>query len=313
MRNFIFIISIVSLWFGAFEAEARYSGDLNGDDRVDLADMVFLANAIKAGTDDKLCDINTSGKVDDNDLQTLADIIISGILKEDGGFNAGIGGWDEDGEDYGGSVKAPAFSTRSAEETTFYIKNPKMEGSVDKCSVEFGISKASEYVSAILFNIELPRNLEFDSTSLVELNGSLLNGHILYGKPKISESDNSSCKFLRFIVFSSDLAPLNDKEGSLGHIFYSYKDGNVSDSAIFSDCQILTSENKEVVTLPFHQSWGILWDAEVDGIAADESLCDIYDLSGTLLRKGIETKDLELLEKGLYIILQGSKRTKFLR
>lgn len=123
------IIALVTLILTAISSQAagrRYKGDLNGDDKVDLADMVFLAKAIQAGSADKSYDVNLSGKVDDYDLHALANIILSGKLVEDSGFNVGIGGWNDTGEDFGGTVNAPAFrGTRSAESTRFYIANPK--------------------------------------------------------------------------------------------------------------------------------------------------------------------------------------------
>lgn len=160
MKKLILLLSIFVLSTAvSFDASARYKGDLNGDDRVDLADMVYLAKAIKGGSTDRSLDVNASGKVDDNDLQKLADIIISGKLTEDSGMNVGIGGWEDNGEDYGGTVKAPAFNTRSADETRFYMRTPKSEG-YGRYSMEFGISEGNEAFSAILFTIRLPPGIE---------------------------------------------------------------------------------------------------------------------------------------------------------
>ncbi len=253
MKKLIFIISLLSLWAGAFDVSARYKGDLNGDDRVDLADMVYLAKAIKAGSTDKALDVNTSGKVDDNDLQKLADIIISGVLIEDTGMNVGIGGWDDSGEDFGGTVKAPAIRTRSIEETRFYMSNPK-SNEEEQYEIEFGISEGSVAPAAILFNIKLPGYLRFDKTPIVELENEILATHKLYGTPKSHkeyEDDYWSDCTLRFIIFSPDLEAIAYSVGKLGKIHYSVDEEGWC-NLLFQNCNIVAEGAEDWVALPEH-------------------------------------------------------------
>lgn len=236
----------------AFDASARYRGDLNGDDRVDLADMVHLAKAIKAGSTDKSFDVNASGTVDDYDLQRLADIIISGKLTEDSGMNVGIGGWEDSGEDYGGSVKAPAFTTRSADESRFYMNNPKSEDD-GRYSMEFGISEGNEPTCAILFNIRLPREMSFDTSKTIELDPAIASTHKLYGTPKFikeNENDEWSDYSLRFIVMSPDLSALPNSTGKLGSISYSMSD--CWGEPYFRNCQTAAAGSGECMDIPEH-------------------------------------------------------------
>ena len=237
----------------AFDASARYKGDLNGDDRVDLADMVYLAKAINSGSADKSLDINASGSVDDNDLQRLADIIISGKLNEETGMNVGIGGWEETDEDFGGTVKAPAFTTRSAEETRFYMRAPRSEGD-GRYSMEFGISEGNEAPAAILFNIRLPREMRFDGSEIVVLDSSIASSHKLYGTPKFvkeNEEDEWSACSLRFIVLSPELFACPSPIGALGRIFYSVDDCFGEPTMV--NCQIASPVSGECVDISEHQ------------------------------------------------------------
>lgn len=236
----------------AFDASARYKGDLNGDDRVDLADMVYLAKAIKSGSADKALDVNASGNVDDYDLHRLADIIISRALTEEGGLNVVIGGWDDTGEDYGGTLNAPALTTRSADQTRFYLRNPKSEGD-GKYSMEFGISEGSDAPCAVFYNIRLPRELSFDRSKMVELENSISATHSLYGSPKFkreNEDDEWSEYSLSFIVMSPDLKGLPSAVGKLGKIFYT--PGDCWGSPVFSNCQIALPESDGCVYLEEH-------------------------------------------------------------
>ena len=296
----------------ALDASARYKGDLNGDDRVDLVDMVYLAKAIQSGSTDKALDVNASGSVDDYDLQRLADIIISGKLTEDSGMNVGIGGWEETDEDFGGTVKAPAFTTRSADETRFYMRSPRSES--DGCySMEFGILAGNEAPAAILFNIRLPRELKFEGSKAVELDPSIAASHELYGNPKFikeNEDDDWSEYSLRFIVFSPDLDALPNVTGKLGQIFYSV--GDCWGTPMFVNCQTVSANNGSSTDIPEH--WSDYIDfTQVKDIMAEDAPCDIYTTNGKLLRKSVPVSELRNLDRGLYIIRQRGKTTKLLK
>ena len=228
----------------ALDASARYKGDLNGDDRVDLADMVYLAKAIQSGSTDKALDVNASGSVDDYDLQRLADIIISGKLTEDSGMNVGIGGWEETDEDFGGTVKAPAFTTRSTDNTHFFMNNPQAE-SDGHYSMEFGISEVDVSPVAILFNIILPSEMRVDTSRIVELDADVTTTYKLYGTPQFIKENSDfpwSDNILRFILISPELDQLPNSKCRLGRILYSI--GECFSTPKFVNCQVASSDGR---------------------------------------------------------------------
>ena len=277
----------------AFDASARYKGDLNGDNRVDLADMVYLAKAIQSGSTDKALDVNASGSVDDYDLQRLADIIISGKLTEDTGMNVGIGGWEETDEDFGGTVKAPAFTTRSAEETRFYMHSPRSEGD-GRYSMEFGISEGNDAPAAILLNIRLPREMQFDGSEIVVLDSSIASSHKLYGTPKFvkeNEDDEWSEYSLRFIVLSPDLSALPNGTGTLGRISYSMDD--CSGSPVFVNCQTVSGDNVECTEIPEHDGGynGDFKPIEVTSVWFDQSEMLLIEGDESSLYANIDPSD----------------------
>lgn len=51
----------------------------------------------------------------------------------------------------------------------------------------------------------------------------------------------------------------------------------------------------------------------VEGIIADDAPCDIYTTNGKLLKKAVPPSEIQHLDRGLYIILQGGKTTKLLK
>ncbi|MDE5783155.1 MAG: dockerin type I repeat-containing protein [Prevotella sp.] len=306
MKKLFILGFIFLLWASASYGTGRYKGDLNGDGRVDLADMVYLAKVMKNGTAGQECDINASGNVDDYDLQRLADIIISGVLTEESGLNVGIGGWDDSGEDFGGSVGARTFNTRSSDEIRFYARDPKFEGGDGKNSIEFGITDGSNIPCAILFNIRPPYGLAFDLSKIVELDKTVMTKHKLYGKPALINED-----VIRFIIFSSDMDPISTKDGMLGRIFYEC--GDVFGAMTFEDCQVLVSGGTEVLTLSTHWSDPTsLSKVESLKLIADAP-CDIYTSEGILLHKGVSTANIQFLSRGLYIIVQGQTQAKLIR
>lgn len=257
----IFLFSAVS--YGA----GRYRGDLNGDGRVDLTDMCVLAKAINSGAADASYDINNSGMVDDNDLHVLANIIISESLTEEG-LNVGIGGWDDDGTDYGGAVGYRAPMKSVAEETNFYLRNACAEKS-GGYSVEFGIDNTSDGLCAILFNIIVANETSFDISKMVELSGNIIDGHALYGKPVVVKKLWEDTR-IRFIVLSPDLKPLKNTSGALGRIYYdtdSYSDRD----PYFQACQVLTSGGSVAEFVHDHNSGSFEWSPD----AQDFTLGDV--------------------------------------
>ena len=53
----------------------KVKGDLNNDDKVNIADVVILSNAILAGSTDLMYDVNGDNKVDAEDITAIVDII----------------------------------------------------------------------------------------------------------------------------------------------------------------------------------------------------------------------------------------------
>ncbi len=315
MKKLILKLSILACVLGlATDVSAKYRGDLNGDDRVDLADMVYLAKAIKAGSTDVALDINISGSVDDYDLQKLADIIISGTLTEEGGLNVGIGGWDDTGEDYGGTVKALVVTSRSSQDIQLYLQDARSEDEYGNKSIEFGFKGGTDTPCAFLIKMEIP-DLDFNSNRMVVLDEYVLSNHNLFGSPSIvwTEKDDWHGNVLVFIIFSSDLVPMSLSEGKLGRIYYSCAE-NYHQSARFEDCQVLFDGDSEVVTLPSHWSEYINFsNVKLITDSFEDAPCDIYTPSGVLVRKGIIPSDVDNLPPGLYIVNQRGKTTKLLK
>lgn len=316
MKKLFLLISILVLsCLLSPDASARYKGDLNGDDRVDLADMVYLAKAIKSGSTDKELDVNASGKVDDNDLQRLADIIISGNLTTETGLNVGIGDWDDAGEDFGGTVKAPAYTTRSYEDTRLYLRDPKLEYD-DIHSIEFGISEGEMNPYAILVSVAMPVD-GLNPNKQVSLSESVMRTHKIYGTPKMIEqrvNDDWTPLCIRFIIFSPDLEKMNMDEGKIGRLYYSMQPSPYAYSSYFINSQIIGGYDMRCVDLPYHDSgyYGHL-DVGVKGISNDNAPCDVYSPSGTLLKRSVPVSELQNLDHGIYIIRQGNKTTKLLK
>lgn len=259
MKKFGILISFVFLITAVSSGASRYRGDLNGDGRVDLTDLCVLAKAINDGSAGESCDINTSGRVDDNDLHALASIILSETLTTDG-VNAGIGGWDEDDTDYGGTVGYRAMMKSVGDNTDFYLRDSRPE-KTGGYSVEFGIDNSSEALCAVLFNISLPREVELDVTRLAELSGNLIGGHALYGKPVV-KNEGDDRRRLRFIVFSPTLEPFRNKTGALGRIMYEIETDSDRDS-YFDGCQVLTSGGSVAESVHGHNTGNIEWRPKV--------------------------------------------------
>ena len=260
-----FILTVVTI--GASAADEKWRGDLNGDGKVNLADMVFLANAIKSGNTTTEHDLNSSGKIDDDDLQTLADIILSEKLTKNEGLNVGIGGWEDSGEDYGGTV-----GTRAASGTKFYLGDMK-EDAESYYSLQFGISENDVNLSAILLKIKLPQNLTFSAENFISLDEDLLDGHKLYGKPLILQEEGKT-QTVKFIIFSPELNSLKETTGSLGRIHYQC-DSNEPMAYEFSDCE-LSEVGSENVVVPEVSSESITWHPiAVDKITVDPTQKDL--------------------------------------
>lgn len=239
------IITSALLAILALPALATYwKGDVNGDGQVDMADMVAMAKVIKAGNADKTkYDLNASGRVDDADLHFLANLIIGGKLVEDSGLSVGIGGWDDTGEDFGGSVGAPPKKAGLAN-LQFYFSDPKYIPETSETYATMGIESADNMPCGILIDIWTGWGVEFDNPRFFELllSSSVLDDHVLYGTPKLI-GDLGDVLHLRFIVFSKDINSLKCI-GELGNLFYSCNNGPYWTDIIISGQTISTDSHE---------------------------------------------------------------------
>lgn len=250
MKRIVWTLFLLTL-FGAGSASAvAYKGDVNRDGKVDMTDMVLLAKAIKSGSTDKVYDLNASGKPDDADLTILANYIIGKQLIEDTGVNIGIGGWDDDGEDWGGTVGMPArrAATRSLDETTFYISDMKYDLALKRQYVNWGISSNSK-VCGMLIEMKLGCEHDPDVSNLIKLStDGIITDHKLYGTPIGTRPEYSDGCYIRYILFSPTLSPLKADEGILAR-FYADRLYGWAD---FIDCQVVGPDSSVAETIPFH-------------------------------------------------------------
>lgn len=262
MRKYFLLVLLSVIPALTLPAATNYIGDFNGDEVLDMADMAILANAVKSGVYEKVYDLNNSGRLDDPDLHRLADLIINGTLIENNGMNVGIGDWDEDGEDYGGTIKSGRKSARktvlSQNEVSFTVGPPKLIqdlGALKKYSLPIGFSSCSNPVSGVLVNLQIPDKLYFDDTGFIELDSELADGHKLYGTPKIFREEWGDHLILRFIILSADLNQMKDTSGTFCNLIY--RCGNVFSWYEFKDSQVVIDGKASYV----ENKWGELrWD-----------------------------------------------------
>ncbi|MCM1356283.1 MAG: Ig-like domain-containing protein [Staphylococcus sp.] len=261
MKKFIFIIASFVVGLGSLSAATRYKGDLNNDDRVDLADMMILAKAIIGGNTDKdIHDLNTSGNVDDMDLHYLADIILSEKLLPNTGLNIGIGGWDDSSEDFGGSVGAPirpgnSRVSRSAA-LSFTLTQPAYDFSRGLPYTNLGLDGNSDNNCGILVNITLQYDMTMPSSDMIVLPDELQNqGFKLYGTPRVTTEN--AYPTLRFIVFSPTLSPMPVGEVNLGKLYFNNRE-NCYGNANFSKCHIVNINGNDT-PLPDQSSQFYEW------------------------------------------------------
>ena len=69
-KNFAIIVEM--------DEEPALEGDLNGDDEIDVTDVVELIDMVLAGTYDAVGDINGDGEVDVTDVVELIDMVLAG-------------------------------------------------------------------------------------------------------------------------------------------------------------------------------------------------------------------------------------------
>ncbi|MDE7378965.1 MAG: dockerin type I repeat-containing protein, partial [Paraprevotella sp.] len=202
----------------AFADNIQYTGDIDGDGEISLADMVKLASDILNNvTYNSTHDLNNDKKIDDADLQQLANIILNNIKSPQNGLDIGIGEWGDGGE-FGGTVGVRRSITPSF--TPFSISETKLDGGNNKYYFDINLSEQSNplFCSAII-NIKLPQNLNFsldnDRNPMIVCDAAdCIADHRIYGKPTL-QKDGS----LRFIVFSNGLTNFRRKVGSIARVY----------------------------------------------------------------------------------------------
>lgn len=238
----------------------NYRGDFNRDSKVDMHDMAALTLAVNGGNADvRVFDLNADGVVDDRDLETLANVILTQSLVEDTGVNVGIGDWENGGE-WGGTVGKPRRENARRAETpavTLYGRN----GYDYKAgSTSTGIHLGSNGpVSGLLLDFGVPswEDFEMDESS-VTLNGEWVADHRLYGKMvRITERDSPVVRY-RVMVYSPTLEPLNLSDAPLINFRYS-KDGRDRRDMPFDHCQAVLPASGEVIDVPYC-STELWWD-----------------------------------------------------
>lgn len=305
---------------GSLSAATGYKGDINNDGKVDLADMVALATAINESKADKnLHDLNASGSVDDTDLRVLADIILSEKLIEDTGFNIGIGGWEDGGEDFGGEVSSvgPTGNVLSySSELSFFISDALYDNELFRKYVNIGISSLGQ-VCGVLFEIRHdPNDLSYDITKDLTVNydGGPVDGYGLYGTPIIMKEERTGWKRLRFIVFSPDLKSFHVTDGTIVKFYYTGHSNSYSGVQL-KNCQTI-SANATVATYHPESPYFFIDCTDMSGvneIIADAEEMDIYNINGNLLKAKTTFEYLNQLAPGFYIIVTSGKTLKYLK
>lgn len=252
-----------------------YRGDFNDDGVVDMDDMVLMAKAISSGNTTARYDLNTSGKVDDTDLHILADIILNKELTPETGVNIGIGGWDDDDEDYGGSVSTPQRKASGNFTVTLSQAGTISEGNI------YTLLQVNNATSAagMLVEVVLPQFLSFDNNVKMteELDDALCDTHKLYGTPVCQGN------VLRLIVFSKELKPFATKSGNICRISYSVSGIPETYEGYTIDTQWVDTV-KNTTHMDFvsdSRNWADYPGAVTDIIAGnDNGIAVIYTLSG---------------------------------
>ncbi len=213
---------------------AGYRGDVNADGKVDMKDMAMLATALKNQyfAPPKSNDLNADGKVDDKDLHYLADLIIQGKLIDNSGVNVGIGGWEDSGEDFGGTVGGNTRSGLTRADGDFSLDAGAM--SYDRgTGLTYRELTVSGTPAGVLVDLIVPSEIQLDPAYVTVLTGNgVVSDQKLYGTPKMMKRNDE--RHLRFIVMSPALTGFT-QSGAFCRI--AYKTESSTTSFRFSECQ----------------------------------------------------------------------------
>ena len=213
---------------------AGYRGDVNADGKVDMKDMAMLATALKNQyfAPPKSNDLNADGKVDDKDLHYLADLIIQGKLIDNSGVNVDIGGWEDSGEDFGGTVGGNTRSGLTRADGDFSLDAGAM--SYDRgTGLTYRELTVSGTPAGVLVDLIVPSEIQLDPANVTVLTGNgVVSDQKLYGTPKMMKRNDE--RHLRFIVMSPVLTGFT-QSGAFCRI--AYKTESSTTSFRFSECQ----------------------------------------------------------------------------
>ncbi|MDE6097261.1 MAG: hypothetical protein K2G24_00060 [Muribaculaceae bacterium] len=285
VRQMILASTVLCVSFCA--AGAVYKGDFNGDGKVDLADMMLMYRK------DSRHDLNSDGRVDDSDLHYMADLILNDKLVEDSGLSVGIGGWDDGGEDFGGTVggNAPRYPGRSC---SFGIRDFVVDEGTLSCSCNVYFDCGDESVSALMLRMTVPAwtgisDDNFDFTP----DESFVSDHKFYGRTVVRK--NAESIELRVLLYSPELEPLQ-QSGVLACLRFAYTGPF---QMVFSNCQAGYDEG--VLYMPDHSAAVKYVSSSLVEAAAGEAAYNVYSTDGIL--KYSSVRDIDALPKGIYIVV----------
>ena len=177
-------------------------------------------------------DLNADGKVDDKDLHYLADLIIQGKLIDNSGVNVGIGGWEDSGEDFGGTVGGNTRSGLTRADGDFSLDAGAM--SYDRgTGLTYRELTVSGTPAGVLVDLIVPSEIQLDPAYVTVLTGNgVVSDQKLYGTPKMMKRNDE--RHLRFIVMSPALTGFS-QSGAFCRI--AYKTESSTTSFRFSECQ----------------------------------------------------------------------------
>lgn len=247
MKIFKSIISLTLLLCGFSSATAvTYKGDLNGDGKVDMADMAEWSRykASATGSIDSKYDLNNNEKLDDSDLEIIANLIINMKLTENSGVNVGIGGWDDDGKDYGGTVGGAVNLVASRAAEDFRLEAGRLYFDNDNGYIvrSMNVYEGSS-IAGLLVDIRLSWGVTINPES-IKLSPERIKDHRVYGTPVITSRENDDTKHFRFIIYSPSLAKFNG-DGELFSFSYQKEPESWDDSMKLWDCQAISGANSE--------------------------------------------------------------------
>ena len=267
-----------------------YKGDFNGDGKVDLADMVMMADGGSA------FDLNADGRVDEADLHCMADLILGDILEEDNGLNVGIGGWDDSGEDFGGTVGGNAPALFSPADCRFSLGDFDYEPATGSCVRDIDFCCGGSEVCALMMRMSVPKSAGIGPEDFTfGPDPAFVADHGWYGATVVNEADAADRLEIRVLLYSPTLTPLQADCGTIARFNYSYIGSFYVE---FENCQVAADGRATV--LDRHTGAVEHDSSSVEEISDTQVLYDVYSAGGILLRRSVP--DVSSLPRGFYIL-----------